>query len=113
MIATIIVSRSIRRLSKKLREEERKRKSESMYVNVVRIDDYRAFDNFEEPNYSKKNIVGVVKPIGKFTSMIMGQKITYLMQHANELKSMGDSSYHKVMMNSHDKTKGRGNVLGG
>jgi hypothetical protein len=114
--ATIIVSYSIRKLSKSISRKEDKGKiaerSGNVYVNVTKINNNKEKDELEEPNYNKKEIVGIVKPIGRFTSMIMGQKITYMMQHADELKKINDSAYHKVMMNSHDKTAARGAARG-
>ena len=83
-------------------------KNKEMYVNVQKIP--RKFA-IEEPDYDKKRIVGVVKSVGKFTSMILGEKITYMMQHAEKLKQNADKGVHVNTMNAHEigsRSKGRG-----
>ena len=60
----------------------------------------------EKPDKTK--IVGVVKPIGKWTELILGQKVSYLMQQAQQLKEQGDNGYWVNMMNAHDQRKGKG-----
>jgi hypothetical protein len=115
-VGGIVVSHSIKKLSKSIHNRENMEKdiakSENMYINVMKMNNGKDNVELEEPNYNRKEIVGIVKPIGRFTSMIMGQKVTYMMQHADELKKMNDPSYHKVMMSAHDKTAGRGAVRG-
>ena len=61
----------------------------------------------EEPNYNKKNIVGIVKPIGYWTSLIMGQRVTSLMQQADILKEQNDAGYWVNMMHARDRAAGK------
>lgn len=61
-----------------------------------------------EQEQSLGNIVGIVKPIGKWTALVMGEKITYLMQHAEELKRQSDKGYWQTKMHAVDHGMGRG-----
>ena len=62
----------------------------------------------EETNYEKKEIVGVVKSVGKFTSMIIGQKITYMMQRSEQMKKRNSADYHVNTAYAHDISQGKG-----
>ena len=61
----------------------------------------------QEIDYNKKNIVGMVKPIGYWTSLIMGQRVTYLMQQANVLREQNDAGYWVNMMHARDQSAGK------
>ena len=61
----------------------------------------------QQIDYNKKNIVGMVKPIGYWTSLIMGQRVTYLMQQANVLREQNDAGYWVNMMHVRDQSAGK------
>jgi hypothetical protein len=60
----------------------------------------------------RKNIVGLVKPVGRWTSLILGNKVTYLMQHAETLKTQNDATYWQNMRFAKDRSKGKGRGRG-
>lgn len=59
----------------------------------------------EELNQSQ--IVDVVKPIGFWTSMILGQKLTYLVQSAQTLNKRGDKGFWAAMIEAKERAAGR------
>ena len=81
-----------------------KQKEQAMKLNTV-----QRIPKTVEPeiNYNKKNIVGIVKPIGYWTSLIMGQRVSYLMQQANILKEQNDAGYWVTMMHARDRAAGK------
>ncbi len=52
-------------------------------------------------------IVGVVKPIGFWTSMILGQKLTYLINSAHILNKRSNKGFWVSMIEAKDRTAGR------
>jgi len=56
---------------------------------------------------SKVEIVDFVKPIGFFTSMILGQKLTYLIQSAQILNKRGNKGFWVSMIEAKDRAAGR------
>lgn len=122
-VAKMILSIIIRRLSKKIDKKYAKNESmngrtenmgektpKDVYFNVTKIPKDKE-PSMEEPNYNKKEVVGIVKPVGKFSAMIMGEKISYLVQNIEKLKTDirkdGNITVNKIKIHSHD-TKGRG-----
>lgn len=59
----------------------------------------------EELNESQ--IVDIVKPIGFWTSMILGQKLTYLVQSAQTLNKRGDKGFWASMIEAKERAAGR------
>lgn len=53
------------------------------------------------------NIVDIVKPIGFWTSMILGQKLTYLIQSAQVLNKRGDKGFWASMIEAKEREAGR------
>ena len=53
------------------------------------------------------NIVDIVKPVGFWTSMILGQKLTYLIQSAQILNKRGDKGFWASMIEAKERTAGR------
>lgn len=53
-------------------------------------------------------IIGIVKPVGRWTQLILGQKVSYMMQQANALKQQTEHGYWQTMVHSHDIRKGKG-----
>ncbi len=53
------------------------------------------------------NIVDIVKPIGFWTSMILGQKLTYLIQSAQILNKRGDKGFWASMIEAKERAAGR------
>ena len=58
----------------------------------------------------EERIVDVVKPIGKFTALILGQKLSYLASQVYELKNSEELGYWTATL--HAKDRGRGNQKG-
>lgn len=87
--------------------EKRKEVEAQKINNVKRLPKLNEESLDLEPNYNKKNIVGIVKPIGYWTSLIMGQKVVGLMQHAEMLKEQNDSGYWVNMVHSQRVGRGR------
>lgn len=63
----------------------------------------------EERNYdlNESQIVDFVKPIGFWTSMILGQKLTYLIQSAHTLNKRGNKGFWTSMIEAKDRAAGR------
>ncbi|MBM5781973.1 MAG: hypothetical protein FJ368_00950 [Pelagibacterales bacterium] len=53
------------------------------------------------------NIVDIVQPVGFWTSMILGQKLTYLVQSAQILNKRGDKGFWASMIEAKEKAAGR------
>jgi hypothetical protein len=53
------------------------------------------------------NIVDIVKPIGFWTSMILGQKLTYLIQAANIIKERDKKGFWVSMIEAKDRAAGK------
>lgn len=87
--------------------EMQKEQEAQKLVNVQRLPKAGSKEFDLEPNYSKKSIVGMVKPIGYWTSLIMGQRVTSLMQHAEVLKQQNDNGYWVNMLHARDMAKGK------
>lgn len=64
-------------------------------------------DNQEEENINDIQIVDFVKPIGFWTSMILGQKLTYLVQSAQVLNKRGKKGFWVSMIEAKDRAAGR------
>lgn len=56
---------------------------------------------------SQVEIVDIVKPIGFWTSMILGQKLTYLIQSAQMLNKRGNKGFWVSMIEAKDRAAGR------
>lgn len=53
------------------------------------------------------NIVDIVKPVGFWTSMILGQKLTYLVHSAQIINKRGDKGFWASMIEAKEKAAGR------
>lgn len=56
---------------------------------------------------NKVDIVDIVKPIGFWTSMILGQKLSYLIQSAQILNKRTDKGFWVSMIEAKDRQAGR------
>lgn len=63
--------------------------------------------NEQNEELSQSEIVDFVKPIGFFTSMILGQKLTYLIQSAQVLNKRGNKGFWVSMIEAKDRAAGR------
>lgn len=90
----------------KLLEEQKQKQQDLQLKNVQRLPKAGEIVS-DEPNYNKKNIVGMVKPIGYWTSLIMGQRVTSLMQQADILREQNDSGYWVNMMHARNRAAGK------
>ena len=62
---------------------------------------------FERREMNQINIVDIVKPVGFWTSMILGQKLTYLIQSAQVLNQRGDKGFWASMIEAKEREAGR------
>lgn len=58
-------------------------------------------------NQQQTKIVGIVKPIGKWTKLILGQRVVGLMQHATLLKQQNSQGYWVNMIHSQRRARGK------
>lgn len=88
-------------------EVEKKASLEQELMNVVRINEKQI-----EAKGRDKKIVGLAKPMGKWTSMILGQKLTYLVNQAAILNENEQQGFWVSMLEARERTpdmhKGRG-----
>lgn len=56
---------------------------------------------------NESQIVDFVKPIGFWTAMILGQKLTYLVQSAQILNKRGDKGFWASMIEAKERAAGR------
>lgn len=61
----------------------------------------------ERREMNEINIVDIVKPVGFWTSMILGQKLTYLVQSAQILNKRGDKGFWASMIEAKERAAGR------
>ena len=61
----------------------------------------------QNQDLGQSEIVDFVKPIGFFTSMILGQKLTYLIQSAQVLNKRGNKGFWVSMIEAKDRAAGR------
>lgn len=61
----------------------------------------------EMQEMNQTTIVDFVKPIGFWTSMILGQKLTYLIQSAQVLNKRGDKGFWASMIEAKERAAGR------
>ena len=85
---------------KRLRDKEKERRLDRVY----KINQEEHI--LQQPTQTK--IVGIVKPIGKWTQLILGQKVSYMMQQANALKQQTEHGYWQTMLNSHNTKNSKG-----
>jgi ABC-type multidrug transport system fused ATPase/permease subunit len=63
--------------------------------------------NQQEEDLGQTEIVDFVKPIGFWTSIILGQKLTYLVQSAQVLNKRGNKGFWVSMIEAKDRVAGR------
>jgi hypothetical protein len=61
----------------------------------------------EKQDLNDVQIVDIVKPIGFWTSMILGQKLTYLIQSAQVLNKRGNKGFWVSMIEAKEREAGR------
>lgn len=61
----------------------------------------------EQEERNKLNIVDIVKPIGFWTAMILGQKLTYLIQSAQVINKRSQKGFWVSMIEAKDRMAGR------
>ena len=61
----------------------------------------------DKQELNSSEIVDFVKPIGFWTSMILGQKLTYLIQSAHILNKRGDKGFWTSMIEAKERAAGR------
>ncbi|OFW80699.1 MAG: hypothetical protein A2887_05760 [Alphaproteobacteria bacterium RIFCSPLOWO2_01_FULL_40_26] len=61
---------------------------------------------------NQTEIVDFVKPIGFWTAMILGQKLTYLIQSAHILNKRGDKGFWASMVEAKERAAGRQHARG-
>lgn len=73
---------------------------------------YEIIPSQEQELEEEVNIVDIVKPIGFWTSMIFGQKLTYLIQSAQILNKRGDKGFWASMIEAKERQAGRQHARG-
>lgn len=66
-----------------------------------------AEQDFDRHEMNQVEIVDLVKPIGFWTSMILGQKLTYLIQSAHVLNKRENKGFWVSMIEAKDRSAGR------
>ncbi len=66
----------------------------------------------EQEQLSEINIVDIVKPIGFWTSMILGQKLTYLIQSAQIINKRGKQGFWVSMIEAKEREAGKQHARG-
>lgn len=76
--------------------------------NQTKGENYELIPSQEnEEEVGQVEIVDFVKPIGFWTSMILGQKLTYLIQSAQTLNKRGNKGFWVSMIEAKDRAAGR------
>jgi hypothetical protein len=92
-----------------IKAELRKKRQQQDSYEIIESQEQRL--NNEELN--SVEIVDFVKPIGYWTSMVLGKKLTYLIQSAQILNKRGDKGFWASMieaqerLNNRQKSRGR------
>lgn len=69
---------------------------------------YEVMDSKEQKQEMEDvNIVDIVKPVGFWTSMILGQKLTYLVHSAQIINKREDKGFWASMIEAKEKAAGR------
>jgi hypothetical protein len=76
-------------------------------IGIYGQENYNEFDNENLLNQQETKIVGVVKPIGKWTKLILGQRVVGLMQHATLLKQQNNGGYWVNFIHAQRRSRGR------
>lgn len=76
-------------------------------VNSQELPTYEIIERPKEQDLSQVEIVDIVKPIGFWTSMILGQKLTYLIQSAQMLNKKGSKGFWVSMVEAKDRVAGK------
>lgn len=66
-----------------------------------------AEQDFDNHALNESQIVDIVKPVGFWTSMILGQKLTYLMQSAKMVNNRGDKGFWVSMIEAKERAAGK------
>lgn len=83
-------------------------KGQSGSYEIMASDDQQQ----DKAELNQINIVDVVKPIGFWTSMILGQKLTYLIQSAQTINKRGDKGFWASMIEAKEREAGRQHARG-
>ena len=68
---------------------------------------YEIIERPKEQDLTQVEIVDIVKPIGFWTSMILGQKLTYLIQSAQMLNKKDSKGFWVSMVEAKDRVAGK------
>lgn len=96
-------------------EELLRKKEDPQRDQAPKVSSYEIIPNEEEQqkDLNDTQIVDVVKPIGFFTAMILGQKLTYLIKSAQAINKRGDKGFWVSMVEAKDREAGRQHGRGG
>ncbi len=87
-----------------LKEEARLRKqAQSGTYELIKSEE----QELEKEEMNSMNIVDIVKPIGFWTSMILGQKLTYLIQSAQVINKREKQGFWVSMIEAKEREAGR------
>jgi hypothetical protein len=98
----------LKRLKDKIPKSNSQLKAENNYKSNIEEDQqvYEIIPRHQEKDLEPE-IVDIVKPIGFWTSMILGQKLTYLVQSAKILNKKGDKGFWVSMVEAKDRVAGK------
>ncbi|MFT6106811.1 MAG: hypothetical protein ACJA0S_001186 [Rickettsiales bacterium] len=85
--------------SEKFIDKEKQREIVEKIVSQEQID--------EDRELKETKIVDFVKPVGFWTSMILGQKLTYLVSSAKIMSNNNDKGFWESMVEAQERAQGR------
>lgn len=85
---------------------ERKAKNNSLGNGSYEIIPSKEQELYKE-DLNNVEIVDIVKPVGFWTAMILGQKLTYLIHSAQALNKRGDKGFWASMIEAKEREAGR------
>ena len=97
------IPRANSQLKAEMRERKMRQEQGNGSYEIIESQDQKLAK--EELNESQ--IVDIVKPIGFWTSMILGQKLTYLVQSAQSLNKRGDKGFWASMIEAKERSADR------
>lgn len=98
----LLRKREIPRAHSAVKAEKRNQQQSGSYELMSSQD-----QELDRQEMSHVEIVDFVKPIGFWTSMILGQKLTYLIQSAQVLNKRGNKGFWVSMIEAKDRAAGR------
>ena len=90
------------------RRSQRQKAQESANYELIESEE----QSLAKAEMNQVKIVDFVKPVGFWTSLILGQKLTYLVQSAQTLNERGDQGFWASMIEAKEREAGRQHARG-